>query len=101
MHPVTRRVLRVGLILILPLVLGLGSAGTLNGDVRAQPTQPADFDIPNGHFYTQAGGGAGGFAITDNDGMLFWSEFQRLGGVPALGYPISSRFVWDGFTVQA
>ena len=33
--------------------------------------------------------------------MRFWDEFQRLGGVDALGYPISRRFTWKGFTVQA
>src|SRR5581483_10836023 len=67
-------------------------------------TSGGDQDIPNGHFYTQANGGAGaqyGYRITDDGGIGFWSEFQRLGGVPALGYPVSTRFQLDGFTVQA
>ena len=63
-----------------------------------------DFAIPNGHFYQQANGqdGAGntGYAITDDKGIPFWTSFQRLGGVQAVGYPASQRFVWDGFTVQ-
>ena len=60
-----------------------------------------DFDIPNGRFFTQTGGGNGrGFAVTDEGGVRFWSEFQRLGGVQAVGYPASQRFQWDGFTVQ-
>ena len=65
-----------------------------------------DFDLAGGgHFYKQANGqgGAGetGFAITDEGGIPFWSEYQRLGGPEVLGYPVSARFVWDGFTVQA
>lgn len=64
-----------------------------------------DYPIANGHFYTQANGRAGaggtGFAITDNDNIPFWSEYRRLGGPEALGYPISRRFIWDGFVSQA
>lgn len=64
-----------------------------------------DFDVPNGHFYTQANGqppGASqaGFAITNDDGVRFWDEYQRLGGVQGLGYPISQRFQWNGLPVQ-
>ncbi len=63
---------------------------------------PRDFAIPGGHFYTEAGGSSGGgFGITDDQGVKLWTEFQRLGGVRGLGYPISDRFVWDGFTVQS
>ena len=69
-------------------------------------TPPADVDLPGGigHFYTQANGGAGpqyGYRITDEGGIAFWSEFQRLGGAAVLGYPSSRRFTLDGFTVQA
>ena len=66
---------------------------------------PMDYDIPNGHFYQQANGqgGAGntGFGVTDNDNVLFWTWFRRLGGVQSVGYPVSHRFQWKGFTVQA
>src|SRR5947207_3019207 len=76
--------------------------------VRAQ-TAPGvfirrDFPLPDGHFYTQTNGrtdAATGYAITDGGDIPFWSEFQRLGGVAALGYPVTGRFVWDGFVVQA
>ena len=71
----------------------------------------ADYPIENGHFYTQAAGAnapsGAGYAITDQDTdsqgqtIRFWSEFQRLGGVDALGYPASRRFVWNGFVCQA
>jgi S1-C subfamily serine protease len=63
----------------------------------------ADYAVLNGHYFTQTGGDAAeaGFAITDDGGVPMWREFQRLGGVEALGYPVSRRFVWDGFVVQA
>lgn len=72
----------------------------------ANASRPQDYDIQNGHFFTQANGrplgtSATGFAVTDDDGVRFWSEFQRLGGVAALGYPASNRFVLDGFVTQA
>lgn len=70
---------------------------------RAGPSAAAasDWDIPGGHFYTQAGGGQGGFAITDEGGIPFWTTFRRLGGVKVLGYPSSHRFQRDGFIYQA
>jgi hypothetical protein len=66
----------------------------------------ADYDIPNGHFYTEANGSPlgrspYGYSITDDSGVPFWSEFQRLGGVGVLGYPVSRRFFMDGFITQA
>ncbi|MBI4319185.1 MAG: M1 family metallopeptidase [Chloroflexi bacterium] len=65
-----------------------------------------DYDIPNGHFFTQTNGqppGASskGFGIVDDANAPLWSEFRRLGGVAALGYPVSRRFAWDGFVSQA
>ena len=61
-----------------------------------------DYDIPNGHFYTQTNAGAGGngFAITDDAGVPMWTWFTRYGGVGALGYPNTGRFMLDGFVVQ-
>src|SRR5258707_872588 len=60
-----------------------------------------EWDVPGGHFFTQTGGGNGkGYTVTDDTNAKFWSEFQRLGGVAAVGYPASRRFSWDGFTVQ-
>jgi len=67
-------------------------------------TSAGDQDIPGGHFYTQTNSNAGpqwGYRITDEAGIGFWSEFKRLGGVNALGYPVSRRFSLDGFVVQA
>jgi hypothetical protein len=63
----------------------------------------ADFAVQNGWFFSQAGGGAGhGYAVTDDGGVAFWRDFQRLGGTRTLGYPASWRFVGaDGFIYQA
>jgi hypothetical protein len=97
MHKYTKLALLAGLVCAVLMALNLPLAG-------AQSTG-ADQDIPGGgHFYTQANGGAGaqyGYRITDEGGIGFWSEFQRLGGVNALGYPVSTRFQLDGFIVQA
>ena len=66
-----------------------------------------DFDLPDGsgHFYKQANGQGGrgdsGFAITNDDGIPFWDAYRELGGPDTLGFPVSRRFSWDGFTVQA
>jgi hypothetical protein len=61
----------------------------------------ADWDMPGGHVYTQTGGGQGGFSVVDDGQARFWAEFQRLGGLQTVGYPISQRFTHDGFTTQA
>lgn len=94
-----------------------GGTKTINGtpgislpETPATPsTAPAvaakDWAIPNGRFYTQTGdplpgGGRSGFPVTDDDGVLFYREMVRNGGVEGVGYPISSRFLWNGFTTQ-
>ena len=65
------------------------------------PNAP-DFAISSGWYYTQTGSGTGkGYAIIDYGGIAFWSGFQQLGGVPALGYPVTGRFILDGFVYQA
>lgn len=56
-----------------------------------------DWDLPNGHHFTQAGD----YSVVDDGEARFWSEFKRHGGIARLGYPISERFVFKGFTTQA
>lgn len=92
---------RLARALALALVVGL-LPGLLPVATAAQEAPGApDVAIANGRFYTQAGGGGGkGYAVTDDGGVRFWSEFRRLGGVESVGYPASQRFAWDGFTVQ-
>jgi hypothetical protein len=81
--------------------------GRLTG--RSSPAtaaQPArDWAIPNGWFFTQVQGqpegtDARGFAVSDANGMRFWSEYQRLGASTYLGYPVSRRFETDGGAAQ-
>ncbi len=69
----------------------------------------ADYAVLGGWFYSQTGGGTGkGFNLLDTGfdsrGHVtrFFSEFNRLGGVPVLGYPASNVFsLPDGFIYQA
>ena len=73
--------------------------------VSSAPSRPMDYDIPGGHFFTQANGSPlgtnpSGFSVTNEGGIPFWNEYQRLGGLDNLGYPRSRRFQWNGFTVQ-
>ncbi len=55
-----------------------------------------DFDILDGHFYTQTntqgGGGGSGFRVVDDGDAQIWKAFNGFGGVQTLGYPISRRF---------
>jgi hypothetical protein len=65
----------------------------------------ADWAVPDGRFFTQTNGrppltSATGFAVTNAAGVPFFNEFQRLGGPDAVGYPLSNRFGYRGFTVQ-
>ncbi len=73
-------------------------------DPAAVPPPPIcgdDFTVPGGHFFSQAAGTPDlGFQVTDDAQAAFWSAFQRIGGVPVLGYPISERFISRGFVVQ-
>ena len=67
-----------------------------------EPGMPLDYDLPRGHFFSQTGGNDGltGFAVTNENRINLWSEFRRLGGVAALGWPLSSRFDSWSQTVQ-
>jgi len=92
------RLLGVGLMLVMA-VLTAGPAFADNAP---------DYAIPGGWFFSQTGGGQGqGYAVrdagTDSSGhpIKFWTEFQRLGGVATLGYPVGQPYVGsDGFTYQ-
>ena len=61
-----------------------------------------DFPIDGGWFFTQTGSDTGrGYPVVDDDAAKFWSAFQDLGGIQAVGYPVSHRFMLHGFLVQA
>ena len=70
---------------------------------------PLDYALPDGRFFTQTNGlafgaGTSGFSVVNSRPFTvpvrFFNEFQRLGRVPLLGYPISQPFVLDGFVTQ-
>src|SRR5262245_9197755 len=69
-----------------------------------QPVSAAagDWSVAQGRFFTQAGGPSGerGYAVTNREGVSFWDAFQALGGVQAVGFPVSQRFLHDGFVTQ-
>lgn len=93
-----RTVLRAGLSfgLMLGLLLSLAPQGT--------EAALDDYAVDGGWFYTQARGdepAGNGFAVIDTANIDFYSMFEKLGGVDALGYPVSNRFTWDGAVVQA
>ena len=76
------------------------------GTTPAIAANPSDYPIANGHFYTEANGthagpAGGGFSITNERGVPFWTFFSEHGGVSELGYPVSRRFMWDGQICQA
>ncbi|MFN8533639.1 MAG: hypothetical protein U0556_08840 [Dehalococcoidia bacterium] len=84
--------------LTLVAILATSLAGTASAQGRE------DFAIDGGWFFTQTRGGqpAGyGYAVVDIAGVPMWTAFRQLGGVERLGYPISHRFIWDGFPAQA
>jgi hypothetical protein len=60
--------------------------------------------LPDGQFFTESvpdrTDGAG-FAVQDGHGARLWTAFQTAGGLDALGYPISRRFVLDDGLAQA
>ena len=101
--------LRVSLAVTLAALLWITSAGLsvtqASNTPVGSPIAPADYDLPNGHFYTEANGGASdptlGYSVTDEAGIAMWSESQRLGGVGQLGYPVSRRFQLGPFIAQA
>lgn len=66
------------------------------------PSLPVEYEVPGGRFFSQPGSGDGltGFAVLDKDEVRFWTEFRRLGGVDALGLPLSRPFELLGATLQ-
>ena len=83
------------------LTLQPGASVLTTGDAKSAG---ADYDIHEGHFFTQTNGrkdSPAGFGVTDAEGVPLWSGFKALGGVDVLGYPVTRRFEMDGFVVQA
>ena len=90
------------------LVAGVAAFVVLIGtptdrEARAESIAP-DYDIPNGHFFTQTATGSeisgAGYSVTDDDGIPFWTVYQHEGGLLQIGYPLTRRFVRDGLITQ-
>jgi len=88
---------------VLPLP---AQAAADKSDPTAPQTIALDFDVPGGHFFTEANGAplgksSTGFQLGDDGGIAMWTGYQRLGGVGLLGYPVSGRFLANGMVEQA
>ena len=68
-----------------------------------------DYPLPNGHFFSQTNGNPlgsrpEGYQVVNFQPFVlpvnFFHEFQRLGSVPANGFPASRPFVFKGFVTQ-
>jgi len=84
-------------------VAGNGGVPVRRGTYRSANAAAADFDIRAGHFFTQSNGSGRpgiGFSVSDESGVPLWSAFSQAGGVPALGYPLSRRFSFQGGVYQ-
>lgn len=85
--------LGLALALVQPLVsLGVyPSGGGFGGAPKVEAAS-----LATSRFYPQTG-----FFLRNRDGVNFLSEFDRLGGVGMLGYPVSRVFEASGFLHQA
>src|SRR5258708_35773236 len=74
--------------------------------MAAKADENLDFDVSGGHFFIQTnqstiGAKAGGYSISDLNGIPFWSYFNDSGGQSFLGYPDPRRFPRVGYDCQA
>ena len=64
-------------------------------------TPSTDFDVADGHHYTQASNTTGtGFEVRNTRNAAWWNAYRRAGGTSTLGYPISVPFTLGGFDYQ-
>jgi polysaccharide biosynthesis protein PslG len=91
----------IALSLLLPLLMQAHAALA-----SPAPQTALDYAIPDGRFFTQTNGSPLGtsplgYSVTNRDGVRFWDAFVALGGEHVVGYPVSRRFIYDGFVTQA
>jgi hypothetical protein len=96
---------RIRLGIILAIVCGLVVSVIPLGDSASAQQPRLDQAYPGGHFFTQANGqplGTSflGYAVTNESNIPFLDAFRFVGGVEAVGFPASRRFVYNGFTTQ-
>lgn len=84
------------LLFLLAVLLALPAWSTLQAATR--PMQQASGATCL--FFTETGNGKGGFLVSDEDNIRFASAFQHW-GLGKIGYPISQRYIKDGFVMQA
>ena len=106
-EPTTLRQMTLQRTLLLLLNLAFIALTTASAPARSHVEAAGirDWVIPGGQFYTQTNGirenNELGYAVVDDEDARFWTAFWNLGGLEALGYPVSQRFEHDGFAAQA
>lgn len=68
------------------------------------PVRATDYDIADGHFFTQTSGrpperDPSGYGVRNDEGAGFWDTWRSL-GLQSVGYPLSGRFAWRGLPAQ-
>ena len=92
-HPQHERSIRVKRLFLILAFLLLGGA-------HLALARPAAAQAPTCQFFTETGGGQGGFSVCDDAQARFLSAFNSY-GLQRVGYPISRRYERDGFVTQA
>jgi Sortase domain len=94
--------LRRATLCLVSAVLALQSL--LLGPAPVARAHVPDYPVPEGHFFTQTAAAGDesllGFTVSNSGGVPLWNEYKRLGGIRALGYPASRRFIWNGWVAQ-
>lgn len=92
--------MRLRLWLSLAPALGLFAFSLMGTGAKAQ--SGTDFPVPGGWYFTQATVRSGlGYSVVDDALAPMWTEYRRLGGTEALGYPVSRRYFGpDGMLYQ-
>ena len=92
-HPLASAALLAVALLLIPHPVAALSTGCLPS---------LDFAAADEHFFAQTGSETGlGFYVRDDADARFLSAFRAGGGEHALGYPVSRRFLREGFIYQA
>ena len=98
--PITRRNTRFlcALLVAAGLLLPPNPAAALSTGCLPTP----DYATADSHFFAQAGSDTGlGYYVRDDADARFLTAFREGGGEHALGYPISRRYLQEGFIYQA
>jgi len=93
----------LGAKIVLPPGVQAATGTTDSAVIAAQKV--ADWDVPNGHFYTQTvaddAPADAGFVVSDSGAIRLWRDYKDLGGPAQFGFPISARYDSGGIMYQA